>query len=61
MRNFARRRIRALWQAHKSEIVGHYDVIIVARSRMITEKYAKLERQYVSALRELGLLTEVTA
>ncbi len=60
VRNFVRRRIRSLWHDHKGEMAGSYDVIIVARSRMVTDKFAKLEKQYVSAMRELGLLPEET-
>ncbi len=60
VRSFVRRRIRSLWQNHKREMVGGYDVIIVARSRMVSDKFAKLEKQYVSALQELELLREET-
>lgn len=60
VRNFVRRRIRSMWQSHRQDMVGSYDVIIVARSRMVSDKFAKLEKQYVSAMRELGLLPEET-
>ena len=58
VRNRVRRRLRELYRLHKAEMLSGYDVIVVARVRAVEMPYAKLERQYLRCLGELGLMKE---
>ncbi len=58
VRNRVRRRLRELYRLHKAEMLSGYDVIMVARVRAVEMPYAKLERQYLRCLGELGLMKE---
>lgn len=54
-RNRARRRIRALYRIHEPELLPGYDVVIVARTRVIYGQYSELERSFRQLVRKLGL------
>ena len=58
VRNRVRRRLRELYRLHRQEMLPGYDVIAVARMRAVDMPYAKLEKQYLRCLAQLGLLRE---
>ena len=58
VRNRVRRRFRELYRLHKDDILPGYDIIMVARVRAAELPYAKLEKQYLRCLSQLGLLRE---
>ena len=51
-------RLRELYRLHRQEMLPGYDVIAVARMRAVDMPYAKLEKQYLRCLAQLGLLRE---
>lgn len=55
-RNFARRRIRELYRTNEGKFVQGYDIVVVARSRAITGRYADLERSFLQQMRKLGIM-----
>ena len=55
-RNFARRRIRALYRTNEERLAPGYDIVVVARARTITGKYADLEKSFRQLMKKLGLL-----
>ena len=57
-RNRVRRRLRELYRLHRQEMLPGYDLIVVARVRAVDMPYAKLEKQYLRCLAQLGLLRE---
>ena len=58
VRNRVRRRFRELYRLHKGDMLSGYDIIMVARVRAAELPYAKLEKQYLRCLSQLGLLRE---
>lgn len=56
VRNRVRRRFRELFRRNAGRFNGAYDVILVGRTRAADMDFARLERQYLSALEELGML-----
>ena len=58
VRNRVRRRLRELYRLHRQEMLPGYDLIVVARVRAVEMPYAKLEKQYLRCLAQLGLLRE---
>ena len=58
VRNRVRRRFRELYRLHKGDMLPGYDIIMVARVRAAELPYAKLEKQYLRCLTQLGLLRE---
>ena len=58
VRNRVRRRLRELYRLHKGDMLPGYDIIMVARVRAAELPYAKLEKQYLRCLSQLGLLRE---
>ena len=56
VRNRVRRRFRELFRRNSGRFNGVYDVILVGRTRAADMDFARLERQYLSALEELGML-----
>lgn len=57
-RNRARRRIRELYRTHEAELLPSYDVVIVARTRVIYGRYAELERSFRQMTKKLGLTAQ---
>ena len=58
VRNRVRRRFRELFRLHAGELNGSYDVILVGRSRSADMPWSRLESQYLSCLRELGMVED---
>ena len=54
-RNRARRRIRALYRTHEGGLLPGYDIVVVARTRVIYGRYAELERSFRQLVKKLGL------
>ena len=54
-RNRARRRIRELYRTHESRFLPGYDLVVVARVRVIYGQYADLERSFLQLMRKLGV------
>jgi len=55
-RNFARRRIRALYRTNEHRLAPGYDIVVVARSRCITGRYGDMERRFLQQMDKLGIL-----
>lgn len=58
VRNRIRRRLREIYRLNKPKMKSGYDVILVGRSRALTAPFSKMERQYLAALKAVGLLEE---
>ena len=55
-RNRARRRIRELYRAHERNVISGYDIVVVARARVIYSRYSELERSFDKQMKKLGLI-----
>ncbi len=53
-RNRVRRRLREIYRLHEQTIRPGYDLVVVARTRAAAAEYARLEREFLSASKELG-------
>ena len=58
VRNKVRRRLREIYRLHESQFKPGWDIVVVARSRAVGAPYGKLEKNYLSLARSLGLLIE---
>ena len=58
VRNRIRRRIRAIYRLHETELKAGYDVVIVARVRAADASYAQLERDFLRLAKRMELLKE---
>ena len=56
-RNRARRRIRELYRTNESRFSPGYDVVVVARTRMIYGRYGELERSFLRLMGKLGMVS----
>jgi len=56
VRNQARRRIRECYRTHERELKAGYDIVVVARTRAVTDGYAAIERDLCAGLARLGIL-----
>lgn len=54
-RNRARRRIRELYRTNESRLTPGYDLVVVARARVIDGRYGELERSFLQLMGKLGL------
>ena len=54
-RNRARRRIRELYRTNESRLLPGYDLVVVARARVIYGRYADLERSFLQLMKKLGI------
>lgn len=54
-RNRARRRIRELYRTNESRFLSGYDVVVVARARVIYGRYGELERSFLQLMSRLGI------
>ena len=54
-RNRARRRIRELYRTREAGLAAGYDVVVVARARVIYGRYSELERSFDQQMKKLGL------
>lgn len=59
-RNRVRRRLREIYRLAEGQVRRGYDIVVVARTRSVTAEYAQLDKAFLRACRELGLLTEET-
>ena len=57
-RNRARRRIRALYRTNEGMILPGYDIVVVARTRVIFGNYAELEHSFRKLIKKLDLAVE---
>lgn len=55
-RNRAKRLFREVYRLHRAELASGYDLVLVARSRMLDAGYADVEAAFLKAARELKLL-----
>ena len=55
-RNRARRRIRELYRTNEPGLPVGYDIVIVARARVIYGRYSELERSFKQLMKKLGLV-----
>ncbi len=55
-RNRARRRIRELYRTHEEGLLPGYDIVIVARTRVIYGRHPELVRSFRQQMKKLGLL-----
>lgn len=56
VRNRVKRLLREAYRLHEEEIQTGYDFILVARTRMVGAKCARVEREMLRAMKQLGLL-----
>ena len=54
-RNRARRRIRELYRTNEERLLPGFDIVVVARTRVIYGRYAELERSFSQLTKKLGL------
>ena len=54
-RNRARRRIREVYRTHEGKLLPGYDIVIVARARVIYGRYGELERSFARLAKKLEL------
>ena len=55
-RNRARRRIRELYRTHEAGLALGYDIVVVARARVIYGRYSELEHSFDQQMKKLGLI-----
>ncbi len=55
-RNFARRRIRALYRTNEEKFIPGYDIVVVARAKVLYGRYAELERSFLRQMKQLGMM-----
>ena len=60
VRNRVRRRLREIARLNAPRLQPGWDIVVVARLRAIEAPYAKLEKAFLRACGELGLLKEET-
>ena len=58
VRNRVRRRLREIYRLNESRLCRGHDVVVVARSRSVGADYQRLEREFLRACAELGLVKE---
>ena len=58
VRNRARRRLREVYRLNSDKLIDSADIVIVARSRCVDAQFAKLERAFLGACRELDIMKE---
>ena len=60
VRNRVRRRLREIYRLHEGALCRGKDFVIVARNRSVNAEYTQLEKAYLKACKQLGLLCEKT-
>ena len=58
IRNRARRRIREVYRLHEDRFQPGWDIVVVARSRVVDAPFDKLVRSYLSLAKRAGILRE---
>ena len=56
VRNRLRRQLREIYRLHEDLFQPGWDIVVVARSRAVGAPYRKLEKNYLSLAKSLGLL-----
>ena len=56
IRNKVRRRLRAIYRLHETELSRGYDIIVVARVKSRYALYSDLEKEYLSLCGRVGLM-----
>lgn len=57
-RNRIRRRLREIYRLNAPNLKKGYNIVVVARARSINGDYHKMEKAFLRAAKELGLLNE---
>ena len=55
-RNFARRRIRELYRTNESKLIPGFDLVVVARTKLLFGRYQDVERSFLHLMKKLGLI-----
>ena len=58
VRNRVRRRLREICRLNSPAMKTGYDIVVVARSRCVNARYAKMDAAFLDACGTLGLLRE---
>ena len=58
VRNRVRRRLREICRLNSPAMKTGYDIVVVARSRCVNARYAKMDSAFLEACGTLGLLRE---
>ena len=58
IRNRARRRIREVYRIHEDRFQPGWDIVVVARSRVVDAPFDRLVRSYLSLAKRAGILRE---
>ena len=58
IRNRTRRRIREVYRLHEDRFQPGWDIVVVARSRVVDAPFDKLVRSYLSLAKRAGILRE---
>lgn len=60
VRNRVRRRLREIYRLNSDKLKNGIDIVVVARARCVNGDYAKIEKAFLQACGQLGLLKEVS-
>ena len=58
VRNRVRRRLREIYRLNSPALKNGFDIVVVARSRCVDARYAKMNAAFLEACGTLGLLRE---
>jgi len=58
IRNRARRRIREVYRLNEEKFQPGWDIVVVARSRVVDAPFDKLTKSYLSLAKRAGILRE---
>ena len=58
VRNRVRRRLREIYRLNSPAMKKGFDIVVVARSRCVNARYAKMDAAFLEACGTLGLLRE---
>lgn len=56
VRNRVRRRLREIYRLHEAEVFRGTDLVIVARGKSVDAEYLQLEKAFLKACKQLGIL-----
>ena len=56
VRNRVRRRLREIYRLNEGSLSAGFDVVVVARTRVIYGRFAELERSFCQLMKKLGLI-----
>ena len=58
VRNRVRRRLREIYRLNSDKLRPGTEMVIVARAKCVNAKYSAIEKAFISACRQLGVLSE---